>query len=566
MATVTYSLEAKVRSFVADIRKARWELVGLEDQGDKASAATDKLGKSSKTTTKLLQSFKEAAEGVGGKTGESAGKVEKFGKAISGVASATGVAGAATLGMVGGLAAFAAAATAASLKTSKWVDELKKAGKTVPVSKAELRKIETMEKSIKDLTVRMKQLGVTIGTQVAPAIEGFVRLMDQGVGAVNSMLEAVNNAPPALEWFRDLFLLVSGIGASPVWKALTGEKAFIEPPSSQGLAEADEQASLAAGRTEVPGSQSRGNRPPVVDEAKEATEALTAMAEAAADVFTSAEQRIQNAYGQRIEQIDELIAKGGEAVAAAEATAAVEAQRQQELIALGMDRLAQLRDFEEAQARLWDAERKRHEEAMAEAQELKRQRVDLAVDAADATIQSIMDVVDASTRGDGQMTESQKRAAKRAFRVNQVLAIAQTVMSTSAGMIRAFQDVPYPASIAAAAQIGVQGTAQTAIIAAQQPNFAMGGVMEAADHSPALLQPGEGVLTRAGVENVGGAAGIAAINQGRVGGGPVQAVVQFDHRWFDRGARQNIQRGGSISRAINERSGPVGQMEYGSGY
>jgi hypothetical protein len=68
---------------------------------------------------------------------------------------------------------------------------------------------------------------------------------------------------------------------------------------------------------------------------------------------------------------------------------------------------------------------------------------------------------------------------KRAFFVNQGIALAETGINTATGIMAAFRDLPVPAAIAMAAVIGALGTVQTLAIATQQPpqppTFAEGG-------------------------------------------------------------------------------------------
>lgn len=63
----------------------------------------------------------------------------------------------------------------------------------------------------------------------------------------------------------------------------------------------------------------------------------------------------------------------------------------------------------------------------------------------------------------GAATESEK-----AFKINKAASLAEAVVSTAAGVTRAFRDLPFPASIAAAALIAAKGAAQIATIQSTQ--------------------------------------------------------------------------------------------------
>lgn len=129
-----------------------------------------------------------------------------------------------------------------------------------------------------------------------------------------------------------------------------------------------------------------------------------------------------------------------------------------------------------------------------------------------------------------EMTEKQVKAARRAFVVQKAAALAQAIISTALGVARSLDPAvggPPPINFITAGLVGAAGAVQVATIATQKPSFALGGVMPTSG-APALLHPGEGVLSQGAVDAMGGRGGLAAQNarSGSTGGA---VVVQWKH-------------------------------------
>lgn len=492
-------------------------------------------GKSAKKSAGSWRKTGEAAEGVkrifdaaGGSAAGYAGTIEHLTRSALNLGSALGPVGIAAGAAAAAIGAVATAAITAALNTSDLVKELEAAGEASPISESQARDVRQMDQAIEALKDEFKVLAVIVGAQAAPAIRDFVTLAAKGVKVVGDFAEnaqamarmgATIGTLGGLQLGESIAAWIQGKGKPPaktIHETVDATKAYLA--ELDDLIVTIDDVEQAEDKKTV--TISRGS-----DAAREAARAAREAAQAAKD-----------AAREKARLEAEEAARKQAAIEAIERMRQAEAQRRAEEAAA-------------AQAAIELAKRE------------AREKQDLAFATAASISGSLSDLAAQEAQRLSQGTERQRRAAKTAFKISQALAVAQTIINTSAGITRAFQDVPYPFSIAAAASVAATGAVQTAAVLSQRPNFATGGVMDA-DHRPAMLQPGEGVLTRAGVENAGGAEGIAALNQGRQGGGPVQAYVVFDHRWYDRGARQNIQRGGAIGQAISRRTRPIGHKEY----
>ena len=120
-----------------------------------------------------------------------------------------------------------------------------------------------------------------------------------------------------------------------------------------------------------------------------------------------------------------------------------------------------------------------------------------------------------------------------------VIAIAESIMNTAVGVTKALSTGNIPLAIL----IGTIGAAQTALIAAQE--FHQGGVIRAhsglaVDEVPIIAQTGEGILSRAGMNRLGGAGVLNSLNRGGFGGGAGSNITIIIER-ADLSSDQNIE-------------------------
>ncbi len=140
---------------------------------------------------------------------------------------------------------------------------------------------------------------------------------------------------------------------------------------------------------------------------------------------------------------------------------------------------------------------------------------------------------------------AQRNAAIQAFEVAKAAKLAEAIINTAAAVTAS---LPNPI---AAAVAGAAGAAQVATIAAQQPAFHAGGIVGAPpDEVNARLVRGEGVLSRSGVNAIGGEQAVRAANAGIQQTPTVVAINQYRHQVFRPFIRDHLRMGGDLTDAL----------------
>jgi len=144
-------------------------------------------------------------------------------------------------------------------------------------------------------------------------------------------------------------------------------------------------------------------------------------------------------------------------------------------------------------------------------------------------VQSVTGNIIAQAEASEELSEEQRRSALAAFAVEKAASLASAIVNTAVGVTQALAAAPPPLNLINAGLVGVAGGVAIAEIAAQQPSFALGGIMPTTG-ATATLHPGEGVLSAGAVDRMGGASALAASNarSGLQGGGTV-VNVQWKH-------------------------------------
>lgn len=194
-----------------------------------------------------------------------------------------------------------------------------------------------------------------------------------------------------------------------------------------------------------------------------------------------------------------------------------------------------------------EAERRRElvEQAAAEATAYTLAQTEAYMSSASTLAGSLASVLGTISESLG---ESNREAATAAFAIGKAAALSQVVIDTAmavSSVNAAWAAVPPVAAALSAAAIAV-GAAQGAAIAAEQPAFHVGGMNYAPDETGARLLRGEGVLSRAAVDALGGASAVNRLNRGDSGGGQsFTLLAQYGHRTLDAVTYDAIQRPGS---------------------
>ena len=202
---------------------------------------------------------------------------------------------------------------------------------------------------------------------------------------------------------------------------------------------------------------------------------------------------------------------------------------------LALDRFAELaetRRLREEERIEREAERHRQEVANL----LESGRITQAQ--ADGRIKTIDREASASKRAINTLSQSEQKAAKRAFAVQQAGAASAVIMSGAEAyiaMLAALAPIlTFGAPLAAAAIVGPAVAAQLAAIAAEKPpQFPTGG-MVSPDHVLVGVQPDEGIISRRGVAALGGPQAVEQINQGIAPGATLTANIVLDQRVIGR--------------------------------
>ena len=263
-------------------------------------------------------------------------------------------------------------------------------------------------------------------------------------------------------------------------------------------------------------------------------------------------------------RIDEAIQLGADEVEAAEVY-------QARLAELELDRIASVKDAEAEQAEQRDAaKQKQLDDIMA----VSSAYVELGQAATRAVVGDRLAQGEKLKafleNNEDSLSKAQKKrirgnlreqaaSVRKAFRMQQSADVAAIAQNTAVAVMKAYATLGPVAASAATAGIVALGGVQTATIMQQKPpTFDLGGMVPmgtqagSGRHTPAMLEQGEGVLTRQGVAAAGGPEGLERLNAGRGGssGGPVQVNLMLRHRVLDTVMSEHASRGGTGSQSV----------------
>ena len=219
-----------------------------------------------------------------------------------------------------------------------------------------------------------------------------------------------------------------------------------------------------------------------------------------------------------------------------------ELDRQKELIAIDMERIANvetmgnqiLRTFGSIGQAISDVNQQQIDELRFKA-DAELEKIDKMVNA------GVISSENAAKRKDKIEEDFNRKSAKhqeKMFKVQQASAIADVIFQGAIAASKALAQYGFPAGIAVAGLVAGQTGAQLASIKAQTPpKFDVGGMVgnmtdSAPDMVRANLLEGEAILDRATVRNIGGEQGVKRLQRGEQGGDRVIVVQPFKH--FDR--------------------------------
>jgi len=606
LASIPGMTEKEAKEAVRQLRKS---FLTAEKAAKKAAKVQGKSFKKAakeidESAEKTGEGLKRMAQAVGGKTGEMAGRVEALGQSVAALATPLGAGTAAAVAMTAAVTGLAAGMVAAVFAADDFIDDLKELQglegfELLPAEQVEA--IENVNASLDAIGAIAKQATVVLAGEFAPAMEQAA----VAVVALNlAMLDGIRQVADAVDLFQVLGdamidglmgpidLVVAGLAGMVKALALVAEAAGQDElagkltDATTAMAQLRKQISTAglleAARLTIDLADSTGNYSARAREligsleeldatqtsVKASTQDLSAEIDAMTEKSLASFRKALEAEQKALEQVAAI----GTAARASQLTA------EQKLTAEYGNQLAALQELSEAYPENLAIQQEAansklaietdyHEklqamaEDTAEKERLQRlqeidERLAIAstmVSTADMVAQNRLDNID-------KTTEAGRAEAERMFKIQKALAMVGVIIDGAAATVKAFAQFgppPNPVGIAAAVAAGAATTASLAMIAAQKPEFPMGGIVPAIDHQLISAQPGEAVLNRQAVNRLG-PSGIDALNNGRGGIGEVVVVNRYEHRMFDAFMADHLAQGGPLSNALNRRSGPPG--------
>ena len=606
LASIPGMTEKEAKEAVRQLRKS---FLTAEKAAKKAAKVQGKSFKKAakeidESAEKTGEGLKRMAQAVGGKTGEMAGRVEALGQSVAALATPLGAGTAAAVAMTAAVTGLAAGMVAAVFAADDFIDDLKELQglegfQLLPAEQVEA--IENVNGSLDAIGAIAKQATVVLAGEFAPAMEQAA----VAVVALNlAMLDGIRQVADAVDLFEVLGdamidglmgpidLVVAGLAGMVKALALVAEAAGQDELAGKltdattamaqlrkqlttaklmeaanltmdladntgryreraleligGLQELDAtQTSVKASTQDLAAEidaiteKSLASFRKALEAEQKALEQVAAIGTAARASQLTAEQKLTAEYGNQLAALQELSEAYPENLAiqqeAANSKLAIETDYHEKLQAMAEDtaekeRLQRLQEIDERLA-----------------------VANTAVATADMVAQNRLDNMD-------KTTDAGRAEAERMFRIQKALAMVGVLIDGAAATVKAFAQFgppPSPVGIAAAVAAGAATTASLAMIAAQKPEFPMGGIVPSIDHQLISAQPGEAVLNRQAVNRLG-PSGIDALNNGRAGLGEVVVVNRYEHRMFDAFMADHLAQGGPLVNALNRRSGPPG--------
>ena len=598
--------EKQAKDAVKALRKS---FLAAEKASNKAAKASSRAFKKSskqinESAEQTGEGLKRMAQAVGGKTGEMAGRVEALGQSVAALATPLGAGTAAAVAMTAAVTGLAAGMVAAVFAADDFIDDLKELQglegfELLPAEQVEA--IENVNASLDAIGAIAKQATVVLAGEFAPAMEQAA----VAVVALNlAMLDGIRQVADAVDLFQVLGdamidglmgpidLVVAGLAGMVKALALVAEAAGQDElagkltDATTAMAQLRKQlttaklleaASLTIDLADSTGNYSARARELIgtLDEldatqtsVKASTQDLGAEIDAITEKSLASFQKALEAEQKALEQV----------AAIGTAARASQLDAEQKLTTEYGNQLAALLALSEAypenlaiqqeavstrltlETQYNDAVQALNQETAKQERDAQLRRVEDALSAASMLANVAHDLTDVRIENMKELDAAGRAELERMFRVQKAISIAGVVIDGAAATMKAFAQFgppPSPVGIASAALVAAATGIQIAKIAAQQPEFPMGGIVPSIDHQLISAQPGEAVLNRQAVDRLG-PSGIDALNNGRGGVGEVVVVNRYEHRIFDAFMADHLAQGGPLSNALNRRSGPPG--------
>lgn len=557
-----------------------------------------------RAATEASKNMAEGLKGFGELIGLPVDKIEKLGHAF-GVAGGTfgAVAGGAALASlaIAGTAAAAFGLTTAAIDLEKELSPLRDKGLLPPLDPTFATNLSQAEQAMAGAEIAAKNAAVQIGARLAPAVEygavvvaeiadamtmagetfaGFGAALKSGVivylqtvadwglaiptiyanmakivgGALSALgMDSVGGKLTAL---ADGFLdFKNSVGSGFVENFTTGldlmgRAADVDGEKFRALGAAaqdanDRQAKSAAKAADASKAKAEADR-----EQAAALDKIRGIATATEAASASAERKLGMAAAEQIKQlnaISEQYAEQPEIIAAASAA-------EDEVRTNLLNQLNDLRNEQdrEAEAKRTQFLQRETDERMRAEQKIHDKRTANAQAFYDTSIAFTTGVADLLNVVAKETAKRDKELALRQFKVAKAAGMAQALINGAVAVTRALATLGPILGPVAATGIAATTAAQVATIAAQKPAFDRGGMIQGgqqmADQVTINALPGEAVLSRGAVRDLGGQSGVDRLNRGNATGQNVVMVPVYKH--FGRFVQDELQRSSVLQGAM----------------
>ena len=582
----------------------RAEKASVDSARSSAKAQVAAAKEAERAAAEATKNMGEGLKGFGELIGLPVDKIEKLGHAF-GVAGGTfgAVAGGAALASlaIAGTAAAVFGLVDAAIDLEKELGPLRDKGLLPPLDPTFAANLSQAEQAMAGAEIAAKNAAVQIGARLAPAVEyGAVVVaeiadaMTMAGGTFNAFGAALKSGvivylQTVADWglaiptiYANMAKIVGGalsaLGMDSVGGKLTaladgfldfknsvgsgfvenfttgldlmGRAADVDGEKFRALGAAaqdanDRQAKSAAKATDASKAQAAADK-----ERAAALDKIRGIATATEAASASAERKLGMAAAEQIKQlnaISEQYAEQPEIIAAASAA-------EDEVRTNLLNQLNDLRNEQdrEAEAKRTQFLQRETDERMRAEQKIHDKRTANAQAFYDTSIAFTTGVADLLNVVAKETAKRDKELALRQFKVAKAAGMAQALINGAVAVTRALATLGPILGPIAATGIAATTAAQVATIAAQKPAFDRGGMIQGgtamADQVTINALPGEAVLSRGAVRDLGGQSGVDRLNRGNATGQNVVMVPVYKH--FGRFVQDELQRSSVLQGAM----------------
>lgn len=568
-----------------------------------------------RAAAEATKNMAEGLKGFGELIGLPVDKIEKLGHAF-GVAGGTfgAVAGGAALASlaIAGTAAAVFGLTTAAIDLEKELGPLRDKGLLPPLDQTFATNLSQAEQAMAGAEIAAKNAAVQIGARLAPAVEyGAVVVaeiadaMTMAGGTFNAFGAALKSGvivylQTVADWglaiptiYANMAKIVGGalsaLGMDSVGGKLTaladgfldfknsvgsgfvdnfttglelmGRAADVDGEKFRALGAAAQDANDRQAKSAIKAADASKAKAEADREQAAALDKIRGIATATEAASASAERKLGMAAAEQIKQLNAISEQYAEQPEIIAAASAAEDEVRTNL-------LNQLNDLRNEQDREAEAKRTQFLQRETDARMRAEQKIH---DKRTANAQAFYDTSIAFTTGVADLlnvvaketAKRDKELALRQFKAAKAAGMAQALINGAVAVTRALATLGPVLGPIAATGIAATTAAQVATIAAQKPAFDRGGMIQGgtamADQVTINALPGEAVLSRGAVRDLGGQSGVDRLNRGNATGQNVVMVPVYKH--FGRFVQDELQRS-SVLQGAMLRGRPVGALGY----